>query len=584
MALYKQSFKAIHTSEQPDNDRIVFINQAGSTQTHIFLKAETVEENPCFEITYQSIISRFGVIACNEAIIVQPPSTTSIVLTNYDGSCVFFEIQNGTFTGDLNVQYSVNSGISWISSPGSKISPRCGDIPENMGGILIRLASISTPSIVSNTYYYNGQPNIKITKIEDGCMYFDIENGTINLGLNILSSIDSGETWTSISGSSESPRCDVGIPSITTWFQLQSLDNLNNVSNIFIYEVDEQPPVEVVPKEILLVGSPHYISYSQLPLFEGILDVKLYIWSGAYTEIPATPTYNLKVNSSYVEIGDYIKDFLNPQPNSSYFTATPTNFKECINVYYEYDVWNELNENLGTVKSNLKLATLGYGLFSEGANPILNINPIDKLLTIDSTLVTIDSTQYTQDNGSNRSLFDHSKLFHKTTELIYNGLLNDNSVSSDDLVVRELTSDFIPVCGGKYKGRHIMYLNNNGFLDTFSFPFAENRKLKIKNDSYTRLISNPNKYNTFHASKVHLNKEITVEWTMNTGILNTYNVGIIEEIVNSDRHWLIDYENQAFIPLIITTSNFDEKTRENDRGKIQYTLVFEQGDYKNDMH
>ncbi|MFP3345544.1 hypothetical protein R0J87_23980, partial [Halomonas sp. SIMBA_159] len=78
--------------------------------------------------------------------------------------------------------------------------------------------------------------------------------------------------------------------------------------------------------------------------------------------------------------------------------------------------------------------------------------------------------------------------------------------SSNDIIVRQLTNDYLPVCGGKYKGRHLMYLNRNGFLDTFSFPFAEKRKLKIKNESYTRLISNPHMYNTTLASKVNLNK------------------------------------------------------------------------------
>ncbi|MDA6068964.1 hypothetical protein NJT12_04945 [Flavobacterium sp. AC] len=434
-------------------------------------------------------------------------------------------------------------------------------------------------------------PEILITKVENGCIEFLID-GTISNGLNVMYSVNSGFTWTSLTGSVASPRCGLPITTVTTWYQIQSLDNLSNYSNLFIVEPADLP---IVPSEILLVNSPFYINFDEIPFFDGILNVRLYIWSGAYAEIPINPSHTFTVNGSYLEVGQYIKDFLNPQPNSTYFTSIqPDGFNECCNVYYEFDVLNKIDNEYfewGMVKSTLKFATLGYGLYAEGANPVLSLHAIDELVTIDSTLVTIDSIEHTLDNGgyrnpdndAYRNLFNHSRLFHKNSERIFNGLLNEKTIGSNDLILRQLTNDFISTCGGKYKGRHVMYLNSNGFLDTFSFPFAENRRLKIKNDSYIRLISNPHKYNIYQASKVHLNKEITIEWTMNTGILDIYNVGIIEEIVNSDRHWLIDYENQAFIPLNITTTTFDEKSRENDRGKIQYTLVFQQGDYKNEM-
>ncbi|MFP3813615.1 hypothetical protein, partial [Bacillus sp. SIMBA_005] len=86
------------------------------------------------------------------------------------------------------------------------------------------------------------------------------------------------------------------------WYRVQSLDKLTNISNIVIYEVEPEPPVVVIPTEIHLVQSPFYIKYTDVPNFNGLLIVRLYIWAGAYVEKPVEPNYSFSVNgSSYIE-------------------------------------------------------------------------------------------------------------------------------------------------------------------------------------------------------------------------------------------------------------------------------------------
>jgi hypothetical protein len=50
----------------------------------------------------------------------------------------------------------------------------------------------------------------------------------------------------------------------------------------------------------------------------------------------------------------------------------------------------------------------------------------------------------------------------------------------------------------------------------------------------------------------------------------------LEEVLASDRHYIIDYSINKFIPINLLDMEYVEKSGINDKAKIQYTLKFEE--------
>jgi hypothetical protein len=73
-----------------------------------------------------------------------------------------------------------------------------------------------------------------------------------------------------------------------------------------------------------------------------------------------------------------------------------------------------------------------------------------------------------------------------------------------------------------------------------------------------------------------------VNW-LNTDLLDDSNVQFIEEVLASDRHYIIDYSINKFIPINLLDMEYVEKSGINDKAKIQYTLKVWANDYLNNI-
>ena len=333
---------------------------------------------------------------------------------------------------------------------------------------------------------------------------------------------------------------------------------------------------------ILLAKSPQFITYNS-DLNYTFIKVYLYLWQGLFADIPssATHTYTVYRTSTatkvtYVDVQQPILELLNPRPNSSYFTAsTTTDFGEFVNVKYTIDVFVDTSELIDNVDSTFMLATHGYGNYSNGSNPKLKIIPNPDVITSDSDLITIDSTLFTIDMDGKKILFENKYKYHAPNARVFDGFLNQDTTGSNDIISRELTSDFILSCPGKYAPKQVMYMDKNGLFDTFSFTRATSESVKSTIEVSNRLNPTPYDYNKYdHNQKV--TKIGTVKWTFNTDNLSEINGEYLKDLFFSDIYYLIDYQTETFIPLILTDTDFVPKTAMNERGKQQYTFKFQE--------
>lgn len=336
---------------------------------------------------------------------------------------------------------------------------------------------------------------------------------------------------------------------------------------------------------ILLAKSPQFITYSS-EINYTFLKVNLYIWHGAFDDLPLSPTHTYTVyknptkNLTYLNIQQPIIDLLNPVPNDSFFNLdNPTDFGEFVNVKYYYDVWEKETDGTLEIKdsyeSDSMLATLGYGRHIDGANPIVTPFETSGGVTIDTTFITIDSTDITIDSGGDNVFFENVYKFHAPNARVFDGIINENADSSDNYILRLKSNDFKLSCSGKYDPKQIIYMDENGFFDTFSFTKASSESIKSTIEVSNRMSPNPYAYNIAQHNQV-VTKISTKKWTFNTDNLTEINGEYLKELFFSDRYYLIDYENETFIPLVLTDTDFTPKTAINDMGKQQYTFKFQE--------
>lgn len=318
--------------------------------------------------------------------------------------------------------------------------------------------------------------------------------------------------------------------------------------------------------EILLTNSPYFLTYNKAAsTFDYVvLTLVQTLPNGSIDTLDSPDAMTLvayKINQTddfvKIDISEYIKRYLNPMPDYTFFYSSSPKFSnEIIYWTYRFDAYKIDNTNrVERIYGNNRGATLGYGFYSEGVNPSLQSTTI------------VDNT--------NR--FSNAKFKTFNVNLDINQNLRDGGIN------RSITTNYMPTCTGKYNGKQILFLNKAGIFDSFIFPKSHSRSLKTKAENYYKSQDSTNFNSNFH-NKVEVNKNAQVQWQFNTDLLDNYNVKVLEELIVSDRYFLVDYEKEGFIPLLLTSTDFDQKTRINDRGKMNYTLTFDEAsDYKNNV-
>lgn len=309
------------------------------------------------------------------------------------------------------------------------------------------------------------------------------------------------------------------------------------------------------------VNSPYFITYSDSKQYDKV-ELELRMWSGGLLSRPLNPNYKLskyksKSSDTQVDfnISNLIKSFINPQLDYNW-GSTATNldnvFDESIWVEYQMigllDVLDIDGNPTGGVllvdtNSNRKIATLGYGYFEEGSNPTVNITD----MTPQTNFISLVDPEYLTVGATGATLIEKTILRTKYSSR--------------------------GVCEGLNQTYQVVYLNKEGVFEGFSFPKASKKTITSKTDKYNRLLNNPKNYSTIqHTSKV-LNKTENMSYRLNTSLLKEIDVQKIQELIQSEKHYL--YTNGIIIPVVLKDSTFEIKNSLYNRARIQYTLEFD---------
>lgn len=369
------------------------------------------------------------------------------------------------------------------------------------------------------------------------------------------------------------------------------------------------------PEQITYVGndSPIHIIVEDANIINA--EVLLYIWNGNLNTPPSIHNHRFKKNKigisdTYIEfeISEYIKSFLVAPPNAPNTSQPTFVYNELANptitgqaVFWQVQTIVTTTTSTTVVNHTTNVATLGYKYNTE----INFFNPISIVAGGASGFDVVREKYYDPKihNYINQS-FDLTKPLGTCTTA--------NVIKQTDVT---------PPAEWKrcsLEPTLIVYLNKVGLFEMFTTHGKVVVSSKFDSDDSPRLYRRASAVDqTFQHSKIKANIVQTQTYTINTGNLKESMSDQIEEILTSEKVYLIRFKGDLNIttttgvtidntyitiddlnttidglsvtgeylsffkthlqiPVICTGSDFVRKTRLNDRKDINYTLVFEE--------
>lgn len=311
--------------------------------------------------------------------------------------------------------------------------------------------------------------------------------------------------------------------------------------------------------DFIMARSPYNVIYSATASMWDYFTTELYIYQGGITaSLPSTPTDTMtsyKVRSTdtfaYAQIDDYIKGYLDPQIiDDNYINGITASYGEACwvkTIVKSYKIVDSVGALYQTITTT-KPATLGYGYFTDSANPIM---------------------------GTTNSIVNQSDRYGVYGYTHYDVDVNTSTNLSSELISRTISNDFKSLCPGQFGLMQIIFLNKYGVLDSFDFSRKMTRSIAITSSNYDNYRLRPDAYNYREATKKVYNINATEQWILNTDLLDESQNEVMQQLLLSDRWWLYDGAKGLIVPVILNDKQFDEKTSVNDRSKIQWSLKFE---------
>lgn len=318
--------------------------------------------------------------------------------------------------------------------------------------------------------------------------------------------------------------------------------------------------------DIMFCGNttPYYITYTNTqPYSYAIID--FWVYSGGVNDAPVQPTDSYRqpkvIESDTTitfELGSYVKGLLNPKLDSAWFTPGASmshNFGEAIWFKYRIAGYDANNTEVSYIEGK-KIATRGWGFFDEGPNPPLR-------------------NGYVVSDVTNNYLTTGNKAWKAELQLPSTTASNIN-----DVILRtNIAGNIDSICESNFEAYQVVFLNENGVFEGFSFPKANQQKITIEQKTYAALSRNPQSYSTTNHYNRVTNKSATKEIILNTNLLSDSDVQRLLVLVNSELHYLVD-TNQNIMPVIFTNTDFELKQSVNAMADIQYSFTFK---FANDL-
>jgi hypothetical protein len=385
-------------------------------------------------------------------------------------------------------------------------------------------------------------------------------------------------------------------------------------------EVADRTNIDTVSK-ITFANSPIHLRVQNIAKTNTIQSLKAYlwIWNGAQNKELGSPnaTYvksKISASDDYIniEIADTIKAYLiNPS--------------------------NALNTNQPTFAYNqlLNPAITGQGVFWQVITDVTSAAGIERIVS-GTRFATLGYKWNYEQNlvGSNNTTPDGANGFVQSVNKWYNPSIHNyisqgfnlsTTVSTATTSNMVTVSDVVPAAAWTRCSREpilIVFLNKLGLWEMFTSHGKVSIKNKIDSNTSSRSFRDPSKIdNHYTHSKLRELSEVVQSYSINTGALSEDMNDTIEQIVYSPKVYLIKFKgdkqdtntlgvtidntyvtvdsttitidsvtatvngNGYFkthqqIPVVVTDSNFNRKTRQNDKNAIDYTIEFEETNSK----
>lgn len=447
-----------------------------------------------------------------------------------------------------------------------------------------------------------------------GCIYFTVVDITPSTSVYVQKSTNGGTTWNTVNfeGGTNSPYCGY-IVTVPTLFRLYA-QAYNIYSNEFS-SVPVEPASFTVTRtpienetDISFCNSPIHIEIANDLNDASIISAKLYlwIWNGAQNKTLGKPTQTLSAlkiskNDNYInfEISEYIKSYLispinSPNSNQPNFAYNELMAPAISGQGVFWQIIADVTSTGGVLRKNFRtsFATLGY------------FYDYEQSAKFPFTTQAVERPKY-----ANPKIHDYFKQVFNLTQTL-------SAATTDNII------NFNPIIPSTYLREAmdptlIVYLNKCGLWECFTpngkVTTTNKKKFTTSNLNYRK----PSKIdNAFVHSKITDNFDVDQSITINTGILEGEMVEQIQQIVLSPKIYLIKfdgtlnltgtngitidntfitidnnivtidsqtvgseflgfYKNHRQIPVVLTDSDFEYKTRLNDKNRIEYNLKFD---------
>jgi len=320
--------------------------------------------------------------------------------------------------------------------------------------------------------------------------------------------------------------------------------------------------------------------------------LQLYVWNGLKASVPADPTYEVSILNTDVSDGDskvniskLINDLLEFSTNSSSITdALDGNNQLWVQhdvIYTTTDVADDDVQQI--ITTTLMVSGYNYGLDGENAQPPANkiflqgdefkMNragyynvpvlidedtaaqeatvisypnlEINKILALPDTNLSNELVQYIWVDGAEAP----TDLY---VEVIYNGVTKTLYLTDE--------------C--RYTPLDVAFQNKEGAMEIITFFKAQKNSMSVTDETFESDRGQPS---TGAHQFIRYNVNAKSKFTVSSGFVDEDRNENFKQLFLSERVW--HYDGTNYIPLNISSKQFEEKTRANER-LINYEVEF----------
>ena len=248
------------------------------------------------------------------------------------------------------------------------------------------------------------------------------------------------------------------------------------------------------------------------------------------------------------------------------------------------------NPNLTTIAdiTGTFVAIDGYGYYNEGVNPT---KPTNNILS-DVSYRKVDRNGFILfpyvNNGTITSIDIYSSSGNinatetmitstQSTDVVQYICVDNSQATTDEYITITTqpagdvyTYEIVDEC--RFNPKQIIFKNKYGVYEVVTLFKKSNTALSIDSDMFVNNYISSGTYDTTKHQFQKLNIQGKSKITLNSGYIKETENELYQQLLLSDVVYF--YESDALVPVNLTTSDIEYKTRVNDK-LIQYTLEFE---------